>query len=97
MADRRSVRDIVPGFGAALRIARELSGLSQADVAVRAGCGFAAVSKVETEARAPSLRLALALADAVGRTVVELVDAGRSPDPAATLATTPGKKSRESV
>lgn len=77
-AQRASTRDVVPGFGPAVRAARLAAGLSLGDVAAAAGTDPAAVSKLENELRAPSLRMALAIARAVGRPLADIVDqAGR--------------------
>jgi transcriptional regulator with XRE-family HTH domain len=70
---KRTGRDLIPGFGPALRAAREAAGLTLAQVAQATGTTAAGVSKVELEVRAPSLRLAAALAGAVGRSVNELL------------------------
>lgn len=59
-------RDIVPGFATALAAAREAAGMSREELAARAGVSFNTVYAVESERRAPSLRVASALAEAVG-------------------------------
>ena len=66
-------RDAVPGFGAAVRKERERQGMTLEDLAALCGSGFSALSKVERGGRAPSLRLALAIADALGVPVTDLV------------------------
>jgi putative transcriptional regulator len=66
-------RDTVPGFAAKVKQLRAAAGLTLMELADRAGTHFSTVSKVESEDRAPSLRLAVALADALGVTVNDLV------------------------
>ena len=68
-------RDTVPGFGAKLRELREAAGLTQTQLGERAGTHFTAVAKIETDERAPSLRLGLALARALGVSVYVLAPA----------------------
>lgn len=76
MAD--STRDMIPGFGAAVRARREAAKLSLNDLAEKAGTHFTSVSKIERSQRAPSLHLAAALASALGVTVdVLMMDAAR--------------------
>jgi transcriptional regulator with XRE-family HTH domain len=72
MPQERSKRDLVPGFAAALRAERERQGLSATELARRAGTAVATVSKLELERRAPSFRLVLALAGALGVTTDSL-------------------------
>jgi transcriptional regulator with XRE-family HTH domain len=64
--------DIVPGFAAAVKRLREAKGWSQMRLAVAAGTHSQTVSNVEREERAPSLRIALALAAALDVTVDEM-------------------------
>ena len=59
-------RDLVPGFAAMVTAARESAGLSQAALARKAGVGTNTVSAIEREIRAPSLRIASKLAEALG-------------------------------
>jgi DNA-binding XRE family transcriptional regulator len=68
-----------------LRAARERAGLSQADLAARAGISRQAVGAVEAGRHAPSVDTALRLAHAVGATVEEVFGAAPSPIPAAGL------------
>lgn len=76
MAD--STRDLIPGFGAAVRARREAAKLSLVELAVKADTHFASVSKIERNQRAPSLRMAVSLASALGVTVDVLIqDAAR--------------------
>lgn len=70
-----------PGVGAALRAARQARGYSQQQLAGMAGVSRQAVSAVEAGHSDPSLRVALALASALGVTVEELFGPG-SPTPA---------------
>jgi transcriptional regulator with XRE-family HTH domain len=73
-----STRDVIPGFGAAVRQRREQSQMSLEAVAVKAGTHFTAISKVERSQRAPSLRLAAGIASALGVSLdVLLMDAAR--------------------
>lgn len=73
-----STRDVIPGLGAALRARREAAGLSLAALAERSGTHFTAISKVERGQRAPSFRLVVDLASALGVTPdVLLMDAAR--------------------
>ena len=58
--------------GARLRVARQARGLSQQQLAGMAGVSRQAVSAVESGQSDPSLRVALALAQALGMTVDEL-------------------------
>ncbi len=66
-------RDTVPGFGERLRLLREAAGMTQPELAVAAGTHFTNVARLESEARSPSFRLALALASALGISVADLV------------------------
>lgn len=69
----KSTRDIVPGFGERVKAERERQGLSQAELAERAGTHVQSVSNLEREYRAVSLRLALDIAGALGVPVTDLV------------------------
>lgn len=81
MADKKreaSTRDMIPGFGPAVRSRREAAGLSLAALGERCGSHFTTISKLENSQRAPSLRLAADIASALGVTVdVLLMDAAR--------------------
>lgn len=55
-------RDVVPGFGADVRAARERMGWSRRELATRVGSSYSGLTQVEREERSPSLRLAVALA-----------------------------------
>jgi putative molybdopterin biosynthesis protein len=72
--------------GARLRLARQARGFSQQQVASMAGVSRQAVSAVESGVSDPSLRVALALARALGMTVEELFG---SDDHAAAIAARP--------
>src|SRR5579859_3957687 len=61
--------------GAKLRLARQARGFSQQQLAGMAGVSRQAVSAVESGQSDPSLRVALALAQALGLTVDELFGA----------------------
>jgi transcriptional regulator with XRE-family HTH domain len=69
-------RDTVVGFGARLKELREKAGLTQGALAALAGTHFTTVGKLENDERSVSLRLALALANALGVSVADLVPAG---------------------
>src|ERR1700740_3835394 len=58
--------------GARLRVARQVRGFSQQQLAGMAGVSRQAVSTVEAGASDPSLRVALALSRALGMTVEDL-------------------------
>lgn len=68
-------RDTVPGFAARLKQLREAAGLTQPALAEKAGTHFTSIARLESESRAPSLRLALAIADALGVSIVDLLPA----------------------
>lgn len=72
-------RDVVPGFGPAVRAERESQGYTLAELAAAAGTSVSALSQVERGVRAPSLRFALAVADALGSRLEVLL--GRGDDP----------------
>ena len=81
--DRKaSSRDVIPGFGAALRARREAAGLSLLQLAEKSGSHFTSISKLERNQRAPSLKLAVELASALGVTIdVLMQDAARAVAP----------------
>jgi putative molybdopterin biosynthesis protein len=70
------VTDQGAGGGTALRLARQARGFSQQQLAGMAGVSRQAVSAVESGLSDPSLRVALALARALGLTVEELFGPG---------------------
>jgi putative molybdopterin biosynthesis protein len=74
------------GAGTRLRLARQVRGFSQQQLAGMAGISRQAVSAVESGVSDPSLRVALALARALGLTVEELFGPG---SPAPPLAARP--------
>jgi repressor LexA len=66
-------------MGTTLRRLRKRAGLSQADVAARAGITQSAYSRLETGGRAPGLSLLTALARTLGTTAADLLqDSGPS-------------------
>ena len=67
--------------GIALRIARQARGLTQQQLAGMAGVTRQAVSAFESGVSDPSLRVALALAGALGMTVEDVFGTGESGDP----------------
>jgi molybdate-binding protein/transcriptional regulator with XRE-family HTH domain len=75
----------VPAAGASLRIARQARGFSQQQLASMAGVSRQAVSAVESGHSDPSLRVALALAQALGMSVEGLFGPG---EPAAPVTAT---------
>lgn len=77
----RGVADVAQANGAQLRLARQARGLSQQQLAGVAGVTRQAVSAVESGHSDPSLRVALALARALGMTVEELFGPGDPADP----------------
>jgi transcriptional regulator with XRE-family HTH domain len=56
------------GFGGRLRVLREKAGLSQRELAEKAGCNQFTVAKLERGAQEPAWPLVLALAKALGVT-----------------------------
>lgn len=78
-SQKDSTRDMIPGFGPAVRARRDAAGLSLAQLAEKCGTHFTSISKIECGQRAPSLRVAAAIASALGVTVdVLLQDAALS-------------------
>src|SRR6266571_1180103 len=69
------------GPGARLRLARQMRGYSQQQLAGMAGVSRQAVSAVESGHSDPSLRVALALTRALGMTAEELFGPGNTPPP----------------
>ncbi len=74
------------GFAERLKAERERTGLSQADLAERAGCGVMTVSKLERGAQEPAWPLVLALAKALGVEVTAFVVEGEAESPPAKRA-----------
>jgi transcriptional regulator with XRE-family HTH domain len=66
-------RDTVPGFAGRLKELRESAGLTQPQLAEKCGTHYTSIARLESEARAPSLRVAVALADALGVSIADLV------------------------
>ena len=77
--DGRGGRDGRAGSGSQLRLARQMRGYSQQQLAGMAGVSRQAVSAVEAGHSDPSLRAAFALARALGMTVEELFGPGEAP------------------
>jgi putative molybdopterin biosynthesis protein len=77
----RGLAELVQADGVRLRLARQARGLSQQQLAGVAGVTRQAVSAVESGHSDPSLRVALALARALGVTVEELFGPGDPADP----------------
>ncbi len=77
----RGMTEVAHADGARLRLARQARGLSQQQLAGVAGVTRQAVSAVESGHSDPSLRVALALARALGMTVEELFGPGDPADP----------------
>jgi len=83
------MNDQVTGAGKALRLARQARGFSQQQLAGMAGVSRQAVSAVESGLSDPSLRVALALARALGVTVEELFGPGGPVSPVAARPVAP--------
>jgi len=77
----RAMTEVTQAHGARLRLARQARGLSQQQLAGVAGVTRQAVSAVESGHSDPSLRVALALASALGMTVEALFGPGDPADP----------------
>ena len=77
------------GGGMTLRLARQARGFSQQQLAGMAGVSRQAVSAVESGLSDPSLRVALALARALGMTVEELFGPGSPVSPVAARSVAP--------
>jgi molybdate-binding protein/transcriptional regulator with XRE-family HTH domain len=75
--------------GANLRLARQARGFSQQQLASMAGVSRQAVSAVESGHSDPSLRVALALALALGLSVEELFGPGEPAPPVTAISVTP--------
>ena len=92
----RGMTEVAHADGARLRLARQARGLSQQQLAGVAGVTRQAVSAVESGHSDPSLRVALALARALGMTVEELFGPGEPADPVLARTVTPanGRGSR---
>jgi putative molybdopterin biosynthesis protein len=73
--------DWLAASGARLRLARQSRGFSQQQLAGMAGVSRQAVSAVEAGHSDPSLRVAFALAQALGVTVEEVFGPGKAPPP----------------
>src|ERR1700727_3829497 len=88
----RSVGMVMDGpgtAGAGLRMARQARGFSQQQLAGMAGVSRQAVSAVESGHSDPSLRVALALAQALGMSVEELFGPGEPAAPVTAVSVAP--------
>src|SRR5262249_58323275 len=85
----RLVTEIPGTTGARLRLARQARGFSQLQLAGMALVSRQAVSAVESGYSDPSLRVALALAQALGMTVEELFGPGDLAQPVPTAPVAP--------
>jgi transcriptional regulator with XRE-family HTH domain len=70
------------GFGQRLRVLREGAGLTQQQLADRAGCHMMTLSKLELGSQEPAWPLVLALARALGVTCLAFVPEGGEAAPA---------------
>jgi len=77
------------GTGANLRLARQVRGFSQQQLASMAGVSRQAVSAVESGHSDPSLRVALALAQALGMSVEDLFGPGEPAAPVTAVSLAP--------
>jgi transcriptional regulator with XRE-family HTH domain len=67
------MRDTIPGLGGAVRLRRQALRLTLAELAGRVGTGVGTVSDIERDRRSPSARLFVALAEALGLSLDELI------------------------
>src|ERR1700761_8765432 len=81
--------EAVTSTGANLRLARQARGFSQQQLASMAGVSRQAVSAVESGHSDPSLRVALALAQALGLSVEELFGPGEPAAPVTAISIAP--------
>ena len=88
--------EVTASTGANLRLARQARGFSQQQLASMAAVSRQAVSAVESGHSDPSLRVALALAQALGLSVEELFGPGEpaAPVPAVSVAPLRAKNDR---
>lgn len=70
---KASTRDMVPGFGSALKARRLKAACTMQELAAKADTHPTTISKIEGEQRSPSLLLAVKLAKALGCGVDDLV------------------------
>jgi molybdate-binding protein/transcriptional regulator with XRE-family HTH domain len=85
------------GTGANLRLARQARGFSQQQLASMAGVSRQAVSAVESGHSDPSLRVALALAQALGLSVEELFGPGEPAAPVTATSLAPVRRPGDRV
>lgn len=64
-------------FGQRLRCAREQAGLTQGELAEKAGINRVSLNRIENDKAIPALDVAFRLADAVGVTLTDLRGEGR--------------------
>ncbi len=81
--------EVSGGSGAGLRLARQARGFSQQQLAGMAGVSRQAVSAVEAGHSDPSLRVALALAQALGMSVEDLFGPGEPAAPVTAVCVAP--------
>jgi putative molybdopterin biosynthesis protein len=81
--------EVTASTGANLRLARQARGFSQQQLASMAGVSRQAVSAVESGHSDPSLRVALALAQALGLSVEELFGPGEPATPVTAVSVAP--------
>ncbi len=72
-----------PEVARAIREHRKAAGLTQAELAERAGLAFETISRLESGREPPSLRTAVALADAFATSLDAIVNRSASPAPKA--------------
>lgn len=86
MARKRSINDDTvdglvdgapPAFGAKLRMARRLQGLTMAALAGRIGCSESLISKIESDRTLPSLQMLHRLVRALGTNIASLMAGAR--------------------
>jgi len=79
--------EIVQRFAARLRELRVSRGMTQKDLAQRAGLTDTYISRLEAAGAAPGIDLIARLADALGSTVPDLLSVADQPNPRAVLVT----------
>jgi putative molybdopterin biosynthesis protein len=91
------VTDAPGGSGAELRLARQARGFSQQQLASMAGVSRQAVSAVESGHSDPSLRVAFALARALGLSIEEVFGPGEPAAPVSAVGVAPMARQGERV
>lgn len=79
--------EVVTRFAARLRELRAGLGMTQAELAKKARCAEAYISRLETGRAAPGVDLVSRLAEALGTTIADLLPANDPPDTTETLRT----------